>query len=160
MFLAALFCVIFFSLAAYGAGYRINISPSVPTGIWKITDSVAKGGYVVVAASDHPGYRLAMERRYLSNHMPMLKRVVATTGDIVSYDATERAITVNGGFIFATEILSQDTEGRPLPVASFPASLGNGEAWLSSENIRGYDSRYFGPVSEDLLRGAVPVWLF
>jgi type IV secretory pathway protease TraF len=59
-----------------------------------------------------------------------------------------------------TEIISQDTEGRPLPKASFPVTLRKGEVWLSSENIRGYDSRYFGPVSEDVLRRAAPVWIF
>lgn len=159
-FPAFLFCVIFFALVAYDAGYRINISPSVPVGIWKIAGPVTKDGYVVVTAGDHPGYRLAAERGYLIDRMPMLKRVVGTKGDIISYDVTERALTVNGRYIFMTEILSKDTEGRPLPAASFPVSLEAGEAWLSSENIRGYDSRYFGPVSEDILRGVTPLWIF
>jgi conjugative transfer signal peptidase TraF len=143
---------------------RINLSPSVPTGIWRILDAEesgdARSGYVVVKPNDHPGYRLAVERSYLNDLTPMLKCVAATEGDVVDYDEEERAITVNGSYIMMSEILSEDTEGRPLPRASFPVALKKGEVWLSSENIRGYDSRYFGPASADLLQRAEPVWKF
>jgi conjugative transfer signal peptidase TraF len=148
-------------LRLYHAGYRINLSPSVPTGIWRIREGGhARGDYVVVPPNDHQGYRLAVERGYLSEFSPMLKRVVAAEGDIVDYDEEERAVTVNGDYIFMTEILSRDTEGRSLPKASFPVKLRRGAVWLSSENIRGYDSHYFGPVSEDIPRKAIPVWIF
>jgi conjugative transfer signal peptidase TraF len=148
-------------LRLYRAGYRVNLSPSVPTGIWRIRDGGhKKGDYVVVAPNDHHGYRLAVERGYLPGFSPMLKRIVALDGDFISYDRQEKAVTVNGEYVLMTEIVSQDTEGRPLPEASFPVTLGKGEVWLSSENIRGYDSRYFGPVSEDILRKAAPVWIF
>jgi type IV secretory pathway protease TraF len=90
----------------------------------------------------------------------MLKRVVAVEGDFVSYDRQERSVTVNGGYVLMTEILSQDTEGRPMSSAFFPVWLQDRQVWLSSENIRGYDSRYFGPVSSDILRKATPVWIF
>jgi conjugative transfer signal peptidase TraF len=145
----------------YHAGYRINLSPSVPTGIWRIVEGDhEKGSYVAVSPSGHPGYRLAVERGYLPGFSPMLKRVAATEGDIVNYDEEEKAVTVNEEYIMMSEIISQDTEGRPLPRASFPAKLRSGQVWLSSENIRGYDSRYFGPVSEDILRKAAPFWIF
>jgi conjugative transfer signal peptidase TraF len=148
-------------LRLYHEGYRVNLSPSVPTGIWRIQDEGhKKGDYVVVSPSDHPGYKLAVERGYLPGFSPMLKRVVAAEGDIVSYDEDEKAVMVNGEYIMMTEIISQDTEGRPLPRASFPVTLKEGDVWLSSENIRGYDSRYFGPVSEDVLKKAEPVWIF
>ena len=153
-------CVIALSFGAYSVGYRINISPSVPTGLWKVEGAVEKNGYAVVAANEHHGYRLAVERGYLQNFMPMLKRIVATAGDVVSYDVEERAVTVNGAYILMTEIYSQDTEGKPLPSANFPVRLNKDEVWLSSEHIRGYDSRYFGAISQDILQGAKPVWLW
>jgi type IV secretory pathway protease TraF len=90
----------------------------------------------------------------------MLKRVVGVEQDFVSYDEGERAVTVNEEYVPMTEILSRDTEGRELPRPFFPILLKEGEAWLSSENIRGYDSRYFGPVSTDLLQEATPFWIF
>jgi conjugative transfer signal peptidase TraF len=119
-----------------------------------------KTDYVVVSPNSHQGYELAIGRGYLPGFSPMLKRVVAVEGDVVDYDEKEKAVTVNGEYIMMTEIISQDTEGRKLPKASFPVTLRRGEIWLSSENIRGYDSRYFGPVSEDILRKAAPVWIF
>ena len=148
-------------LSLYHAGYRLNLSPSVPTGIWRIQDGGhKKGDYVVVSPSDHHGYKLAVERGYLPGFSPMLKRIVALEGDFVSYDRQEKAVTVNGEYILMTEIISKDTEERPLPEASFPVTLRKGEVWLASENIRGYDSRYFGPISEDIFRKAAPVWIF
>ena len=162
-----LFCCVYISMFAawaYQSGFRINLSPSVPTGIWKIIsrryDVESPDEYVVVSANDHWGYKLAMERGYLNNFSPMLKRVTATEADIVDYDEDERAVIVNGSYLFMTEIFSMDMEGRTLPKAWFPTLLKKGEAWLSSENIRGYDSRYFGPVSQDILQGAIPIWKF
>jgi conjugative transfer signal peptidase TraF len=160
--------VVSFSLAAHGRGYRVNLSPSVPRGVWKVmeqTEEPQKGSYVLVPdnaddESKNPGYRLAAERGYLAGPMPMLKRIAAVEGDFVSYDRQENAVTVNGGYVPMTEILSRDTEGRPMPSAFFPLWLQERQAWLSSENIRGYDSRYFGPVSSDILRKAAPVWTF
>lgn len=161
--------VVFVSLFAWYAGYRLNLSPSVPRGVWKVearAERPRKDGYAIVSAGGadgeykNPGYRLAAERGYLVGPMPMLKRVVATEGDFVSYDRQERAVTVNGGYVFMTEILSRDTEGRPMPSAAFPVRLKEYQVWLSSENIRGYDSRYFGPVSSDILKKATPVWTF
>ena len=168
LYTALALVVVFFSVAARSKGYRVNLSPSVPRGIWKVMeqpDESQKGSYVVVPnnaddESKNPGYRLAAERGYLVNPMPMLKRVVAVEGDFVSYDRQERSVTVNGGYVLMTEILSQDTEGRPMPSAFFPVRLQDRQVWLSSENIRGYDSRYFGPVSSDILRRATPVWIF
>jgi conjugative transfer signal peptidase TraF len=168
IYIASILGIAFVSFTAYGAGYRLNLSPSVPRGVWKIVKQAElpqRGGYVVVPngagdESKNPGYRLAAERGYLLSPMPMLKRIVAVEGDFVSYDQSERAVTVNGSYVFMTEILSRDTEGRSMPSASFPLWLRERQAWLSSENIRGYDSRYFGPVSSDILKNAAPVWIF
>jgi conjugative transfer signal peptidase TraF len=150
-----------FGLRLYQAGYRINLSPSVPTGIWRVeAGRPEKDDYAAVSPSSHPGYGLAVERGYLPGFSPMLKRIIASEGDIIDYDEEEKSVTVNGEYVMMTEIMSEDTEGRSLPRASFPATLRKGEIWLSSENIRGYDSRYFGPVPADILQKAVPVWIF
>ena len=163
IFYALLFMVIGFSgVVAYGAGYRYNSTPSVARGFWKIHDGteLQKGNYVLVCPKGNPGYDLALERKYVFEHAIMLKKVVAVEGDCVNYDVDEKAVTVNGEYIFMTEILSQDMEGRPLQGATFPIRLKKGQIWLSSEFIRGYDSRYFGPVSADILTKATPVWVY
>jgi conjugative transfer signal peptidase TraF len=156
-------CVVFVSVTAYAAGIRINLSRSLPIGIWRVdgtSERSQRDCYVTVSPNGNPGYELALERGYLYSNSHMLKKIVAVEGDIVSYDVVERSVTVNGDHVFRTEILSQDTEGRPLPAAHYPVSLTERQVWLSSENIRGYDSRYFGPVSSDLLRKATPIWIF
>jgi type IV secretory pathway protease TraF len=70
------------------------------------------------------------------------------------------SVTVNGEWLPHTTIFSEDSAGRPLPTVKFPVYLKQGEVWLSSENIRGFDSRYFGPVSADFIIKAIPVFLF
>jgi len=157
-----LLCAVFVSITAYAAGIRINLSPSVPIGFWRLDgtpDRSQKDCYVTVSPNGNPGYELALKRGYLFPNSYMLKKIVAVEGDFVSYDVVEKSVTVNGDYVFRTEILSQDTEGRSLPTAHYPVSLTAHQVWLSSENIRGYDSRYFGPVSSDLLRKATPIWI-
>jgi conjugative transfer signal peptidase TraF len=158
-----LLCVVFASMTAYAAGFRIKLSRSLPIGIWRVdgaSELSQTDCYVTVSPIGNPGYSLALERGYLYSNSHMLKKIVAVEGDFVSYDIVEKSVTVNGNYVFRTEILSQDTEGRSLPAALYPVSLTARQVWLSSENIRGYDSRYFGPVSSDLLRKATPIWIF
>jgi conjugative transfer signal peptidase TraF len=134
----------------YAAGYRVNTTTSLPLGLWREEDGVIeRGDYAVWLPSEHLGYRLAVERGYLEDGMPMLKKVAALEGDVVSYDVEERCVTVNGLRVPFAAVLSADSAGRSLAATRFPARLKHGEAWLASENIRGFDSRYFGAVSMD-----------
>lgn len=89
-----------------------------------------------------------------------MKKVTASSGDVIDYDTEEESVTVNGEYLPYTKILSEDTQGRPLYGTKFPIILKKGQVWLSSENVRGYDSRYFGPVSGELIIKAIPVLLF
>lgn len=153
----ALFLFIFVAATfiLYGLGYRLNWTHSVPIGLWRIDDGeVRRGGYAQVTANKQQWYLLGVERKYYQSGAHLLKKVVALEGDIVDYDTTEKLLTVNGRFVPLTETVSRDSAGRNMPQMSFPVRLGAGEAWLTSENKRGYDSRYFGPVSLDLLQPA------
>lgn len=149
----ALFSVSIFII--YGLGYRVNFTHSVPVGLWKLEGgAIFREGYVQVVANTQPWYLLGVERKYYQSGARLLKKVVALEGDIVDYGTTEKLLTVNGKLVPLTETASQDSAGRDMPQMSFPVRLGAGEAWLTSENKRGYDSRYFGPVSLDLLQPA------
>jgi type IV secretory pathway protease TraF len=113
LYVAVVLGITLISFAAWGAGYRVNLSPSVPRGVWEVMEQPQepqRGSYVVVPndaddESKNPGYRLAVERGYLVNPMPMLKRIVAVDGDYVSYDKQENAVTVNGGYVRMTILL-------------------------------------------------------
>lgn len=143
-------------LAAYGLGFRWNYSWSVPIGLWRLEDRriIRRGDYVQVSPNASVWYRLGVEREYYREGAYLLKKVVAIEADLVSYDLAEKSLTVGGAFIPISEIRSRDVMGRAMPSPQFPVRLKHGEAWLSSDNERGYDSRYFGPVSLELLRPA------
>ena len=148
----------FFSvlLTAYCLGFRWNYSGSVPLGLWRLEDRkiIRRGDYVQVAPNSSAWYRLGVEREYYRDGAYLLKQVVALEGDIVSNDVPEKSVTVGSALIPINEIRSRDVVGRAMPSPQFPVRLKHGEAWLASDNERGYDSRYFGPVSVELLRPA------
>ena len=148
--------------AGYNIGFRLNRSPSTPRGLWLLQPNmpVGVGNFVAVPPGANPGYALALERGYFREGAIMLKIIIAAEGDLVDYDHEEKAVTVNGRHIPATEIFPYDSQGRPLYPASFPVVLGSNQVWLSSEWERGFDSRYFGPVYSETLTKAVPVWVF
>ena len=142
-------------LAAYALGFRWNYSGSVPLGLWRLEDRrIRRGDYAQVSPNDSAWYRLGVEREYYRDGAYLLKQVVALEGDIVSYDAAEKSVTVGETFIPISEIRSRDIMGRAMPSPQFPVRLKPNEAWLASDNERGYDSRYFGPVSLEYLRPA------
>jgi conjugative transfer signal peptidase TraF len=154
----------FFPLCVFRAGYRFNNSASVPVGIWKIDPvpgNAQKDGYAVLPPEAQPAHRFAVERGYFDKGQSLLKKIAAVAGDLVDYDPESASVTVNGQPLPYSSILSADSAGLPIIQSTkFPVRLAKGEIWLSSENIRGFDSRYFGPVSADFAVRAVPVFLF
>src|SRR5262249_16844070 len=86
---------------------------------------------------------------------PLLKPVIATTGDIV--DVLADGIVVNGVRVRNTAPVPADTNSRPLshwPFGRYVVSAGMGGV-ASSYNGRRFDSRYFGPVPVDAIRNRV-----
>jgi type IV secretory pathway protease TraF len=78
-----LLCVVFVSVTAYAAGIRVNLSRSMPIGIWRVDGApgrLPKDCYVTVSPKDNPGYELALERGYLfsNNHPKLLKEILPT----------------------------------------------------------------------------------
>ena len=142
-------------LAAYALGFRWNYSGSVPMGLWRLEDrEIQRGDYVQVSPNASAWYRLGVEREYYRDGAYLLKQVIALEGDGISYDVAEKSVTVGSALIPISEIRSKDVAGRAMPSPQFPVRLKHNEAWLASDNERGYDSRYFGPVSLELLQPA------
>jgi conjugative transfer signal peptidase TraF len=160
-----IFLILYLSFGFYfsKARYRLNDTYSVPPGIWKIDSKaggVRKGDYAAIPPEAQPAYQFAVGRGYLNKGKFLLKKIAAVSGDVVDYDDETKSVTVNGEWLPHTAVSSADSAGRPLRGTKFPVRLKTGEAWVSSENIRGFDSRYFGPVSADLVIKAVPIFLF
>jgi conjugative transfer signal peptidase TraF len=151
------------------SGMRVNMTPSMPSGLWRVSPtqgSVARGSVVSFCPPDDDFFRLARRRGYIAagqcrgGYEPLLKPVAAIAGDTVS--ATAAGIAVNGIPIADSAALSRDSAGRPLqPVPPGVYRVGSREVWLlSGRDPRSFDSRYFGPASAANIEGiARPLWM-
>ena len=148
--LTALFCCIVFLRIAYFAGYRVNLSGSLPDRLYRIAalpeGKVLSQGELVVLdyrKIDNPVISEGMARRYLTAH-PMVKEVGALPGETVSLSGGR--FRVDGTDRGSLVVLSADSQGRTLGAFPTPYTLKAGEFWLVSHPEKGFDSRYFGPV--------------
>ena len=167
--LAASAVVIAGLAGANAVGMRINATPSMPIGLWRMVPDqtpLRRGEVVVVCPPDTVSVRIAEERGYISlgdctgGSEPLVKPIAATAGDLVAVSAA--GVAVNGHALHGTVQLAHDSAGRllrPVPAGAYPVA--HGEVWLlSGHDPRSFDSRYFGPVPEANVQGiAQPVWV-
>ena len=155
LFAALVFC-------AHAAGLRINESPSLPVGVWRLSplrDEVRRDDVVSFCPPDTWVFREAWLRGYLGSGLceggyePLLKPIAAIEGDRVT--RTEQGIRINGRLIANSKRLDHDGSGRPLPGAGAnDVIVAKGEVWvISSYNPLSFDSRYFGPVPISKIEG-------
>jgi conjugative transfer signal peptidase TraF len=151
------------------AGLRLNVTPSMPVGLWRMVPDRAplrRGEIVVVCLPDTALARVGAVRGYIpsgscpSGSEPLVKPIAATAGDVVAVSAA--GVAVNGQAVNDTAQLAQDSAGRPLiAVAAGAYPVAPKEVWLlSGHDPRSFDSRYFGPVPEANVQGlALPIWV-
>jgi conjugative transfer signal peptidase TraF len=152
------------------AGIRINTTPSVPVGLWKLSPastSLSRGEYVELCPPDTWDFQLARLRGYLqagscpNGYEPLFKPVSAVPGDVVTVSSS--AIAVNGRNLPNSHALQTDRHGLPLRAWPTGQSLvPPDQVWVvSSHTPDSFDSRYFGPVAIDTIRGRIiPLWVW
>ena len=132
-------------------GFRINLTPSYPLGLWRIEPlarDVAVGDLIVICPPPVPTFVTARERGYLGHGLcpgwfaPLIKTVVAVTGQAVVVDAD---IAVDGTRLIHSFVRPVDGAGRALTTAT-DGLVPPGQLFLFSEYAGSYDSRYFGPI--------------
>jgi conjugative transfer signal peptidase TraF len=138
-------------VVATSGGFRINMTPSEPLGVWRIVTlrrHPAVGDLVFICPPDIEAMRAAQSRGYLRSGLcpggfaPLIKTVIATAGQSVEIGSHLR---VNGVLVASSAIAKADGKGRPLsPFAggTVPADT----VFLHSSFVGSYDSRYFGPL--------------
>jgi len=156
-------------VVAQAAGLRVNVTPSMPTGLWMVTATMlspARGEIIAACLPDTGPAREAFHRGYIAagscpgGTEPLVKPIAAISGDVVAVSAA--GIAVNNTPITNTAPLGRDDAGRSLQAV--PAGLYRvlpGELWLlSGHDPRSFDSRYFGAVPIAGVRGiARPIWI-
>jgi conjugative transfer signal peptidase TraF len=147
------------------AGLRVNVTPSMPVGIYWAT--VSSGAALVEFCPEEPFARESRKRHYRpygvvcrDGGASLVKPVVARSGDIV--EVNEAGIAVNGNRLPATVTLAADSEGRaltPWPHGNYLVAAD--ELWVASPGKLGsYDSRYMGPIRKhQVIGGLVPLWV-
>jgi len=155
--------------AAYAAGLRINTTPSMPRGLWRIVTARTapkRGDIVAVCLPLGATLRQAMNRGYIAAGScpdevePLVKPVAAVSGDLVT--VSSNGISVNAAPVADTAALARDEVGRALhsvPAGSY--RVASDDVWLlSGHDPRSFDSRYFGVVPiADVVGVARPLWV-
>jgi conjugative transfer signal peptidase TraF len=147
-------------------GYRLNLTPSEPLGLWRIEElqrPVAIGDLVLLCPPLTSVFADARRRGYLRRGLcvggfaPLIKTVAALPGQRV--EITDHVL-IDGRPVPASSVWGRDGEGRVL----LPDSGGvvpPHHLFLHSPFASSYDSRYFGPVPDSGLLGlARPVFTF
>ena len=129
---------------------RLNLSPSQPYGLYRLTAiraPLTRGTLVVLPVP-------ARVRPWHAAWVPLLKPVAAVAGDLVCVD--DEGLWVAGvpyGRVY------REAGGKALPRMEGCHLLQVGEVFLASPQPRSLDGRYFGPTPLTALTAqAIPVW--
>lgn len=147
-------------------GYRLNLTPSEPLGLWRIEvvrRSAEIGDLVFVCPPATAMFEEARRRGYLRRGLcaggfaPLIKTVAALPGQNVEIT---HHVVIDGRSLAGSVVRKTDGEGRP--VTPYPGGVvPTGHLYLHSSFVSSYDSRYFGPVPDGNLLGlARPILTF
>ncbi|GAA4159276.1 conjugative transfer signal peptidase TraF [Shinella sp. AETb1-6] len=152
--------------AAVVGGYRLNLTPSEPLGLWrieKLNRPVEAGDLVFICSPPTAKFEEARLRGYLRRGLcaggfaPLIKTVAALPGQHV--EVTDHVV-IEGRSLAASVVRKTDGEGRT--ITPYPGGIvPSGHLYLHSSFASSYDSRYFGPVPDSGLLGlARPILTF
>jgi conjugative transfer signal peptidase TraF len=138
---------------------RINTSPSLPIGLYQVASG--PDATMVEFCPPEPFGSMANARGYRQagncpdGGAPLMKPIVARAGDIVNLSPSGMAVDYR--VLPNSAPLTNDTASRPLKPWPFGAyRVQRGTIWvLSSYQSRSFDSRYFGPIPESIVRNHV-----
>jgi len=135
-----------------------NWTPSLPLGLyWVSPGGAATVGALVAFPVPSQVQELVRERKYLPPRALLIKPIVALPSDRV---CTEGGTLVVGGSVLGV-VLTEDSAKRPLPHATECGPLPEGQVFVASHFPKSFDSRTFGPIALNTIRGTVtPLWTF
>lgn len=144
------------SMASDHRSLVINLTSSVPVGLYVGSAAPARKADFVLVRLPIPLRKFAARRGYLPFHRLLLKIVAAGTGDIVCRLGSR----VWAGGHSRVWALRTDALGRPLPSWRGCRRLRANELFVLGSHSGSFDSRYFGPVNRHFVLSTVRPILF
>lgn len=148
-------------------GFRLNITDSIPVGLYRITDlKNIKNAFVIFCPDDRPAFKQGLDRGYVEKGLCpggygyLMKKVVATSGDKVSI--TSEGVFVNRQFLPYSK--PKLTDGMNLTLPQWRAidyQLKEDEILtMTNQSEWSFDARYYGPIRLGQTKGVItPVWV-
>lgn len=133
----------------YLAGFRINLSPSMPIGLYAKDNylPLKRGTWIAVCLDDEIAAQGFLHTGSCPNHsMPILKEIIALPWDIVEYK--DDTFFVNDKKYYAPQASHIKNHIAQKKYLSFGY-------WLYGSNspVSSWDSRYFGEVAKENIIG-------
>jgi conjugative transfer signal peptidase TraF len=152
-------------IAGWAIGLRINVTPSLPLGVYIISHSPS--AHLVEFCPQGTAASISLSRQYRTagacpdGGAPLLKPVVAFPGDQIQVSAD--GIRINGQLLPNSAGRFRDHLQRPLdpwPYGTYRVEPGT--VWVvSTFNSYSFDSRYYGAIPESSIRHRLrPLWTF
>ncbi|NCT57014.1 MAG: conjugative transfer signal peptidase TraF [Legionella sp.] len=148
-------------------GFRINITDSIPVGLYRITGiNKLKNSFVIFCPDDRPAFKQGVDRGYINlglcpgGYGYLMKQVVAIKGDKVS--VTSDGVFVNEQPISFSKPKLLDGMNRKLPEwRALNYQLKEDEIMtMTSQSSWSFDGRYYGPIRIGQIKGMItPVWV-
>lgn len=149
-----------------GQGFRVNLTPSEPLGLWRIVKPdrpILVGDLVFICPPNTDAMRKARARGYLrfgrcaGRVAPLIKTVVATSGQMIEIHDFVR---VDSRPLPHSRVARLDGKGRKMERYDGDV-MPPGTVFLHSPFSGSFDSRYFGPLPMDGILGlAREVWTY
>jgi conjugative transfer signal peptidase TraF len=145
--------------AKTGTCYYINLSHSVPLGLYQVIppDNLKTGDLVVFEPPQGARF-LIHQRHWLPNGWPLIKYVGALAGD--SYSVIEGSFFINSKYVGS--VYERDSQGKALPSRGGRFIVERNTFLPVSTHINNsFDGRYFGSVPLSSIKGKLsPIWTF
>ena len=140
------------------AGFRINLTPSEPLGLWRIVEPdrpILVGDLIFICPPSTDAMREARARGYLrfglcAGHVaPLIKTVVASSGQAIEI---QDEVHVEGRTLPHSRVARLDGQGREMGHYD-GGVVPPGMVFVHSQFPGSFDSRYFGPLPMDGILG-------
>ncbi|HHE3712869.1 conjugative transfer signal peptidase TraF (plasmid) [Pasteurella multocida] len=157
-FIFSLVTLFFIMLVSYFIGVRINTTPSIPIGIYKVTDKrPTKGDIVSFCPPNTSLFQEVKSRGWVNKGFcngelgTMMKVLVAEAGDIISIDSS--GVFING----KRYPYSKQVPNLNLPVMELHNhSLIDGEILtMTDNNPLSFDGRYYGILNKSVIESVL-----